>query len=305
MAGEPEKVSSRSQPAPSPPPSSTSTATQKSSFEDILKQSQVPVFSGFPAFQNGEFQMFPVMYPALVPGLNTLQNQEQVNRGAGIYAVPVLPYMGPVAGLPSNTLIPLTYNIPTRQSTDTATVGEERGQMGPQQQQQQQPAPQRQVIVRRFEIAFQLDLLLILKLAAVIFLFNQDGSRQRLVVLVFFASLIYLYQTGALTPIVRWLSQGMTRAAAPPHPPRPAVRAENVPAAGRLGAVNAAVAEGQPEAQVENQPANDVNGAVENENVAEPGGGNGANHWWGIVKEIQMIVFGFISSLLPGFHNIE
>lgn len=50
------------------------------------------------------------------------------------------------------------------------------------------------------------------------------------------------YQTGALTPIVRWLSQGMTRAAAPPHPPRPAVRAENVPAAGRLGAVNAAVA---------------------------------------------------------------
>lgn len=65
------------------------------------------------------------------------------------------------------------------------------------------------------------------------------------------------------------------------------------------------MAEGQPEAQVENQPANDVNGAVENENVAEPGGGNGGNHWWGIVKEIQMIVFGFISSLLPGFHNIE
>lgn len=38
------------------------------------------------------------------------------------------------------------------------------------------------------------------------------------------------YQTGALTPIVRWLSQGMQRAAAPPHPPRPAARAENVPA---------------------------------------------------------------------------
>lgn len=65
-------------------------------------------------------------------------------------------------------------------------VGEEHGEAG------QQPAPQRQVVVRRFQIAFQLDLLLILKLAAVIFLFNQDGSRHRLIVLVFFASLVYL-----------------------------------------------------------------------------------------------------------------
>lgn len=63
--------------------------------------------------------------------------------------------------------------------------------------------------------------------------------------------------------------------------------------------------EGQPGAQVENQPANDGNLVVENENVAEPGGGLGVNHWWGIVKEIQMIVFGFITSLLPGFHDID
>lgn len=69
--------------------------------------------------------------------------------------------------------------------------GEEHGQVG-QQQQPQHPAPQRQVVVRRFQIAIQLDLLLILKLAAVIFLFNQDGSRQRLTLLVFFASLVYL-----------------------------------------------------------------------------------------------------------------
>lgn len=38
------------------------------------------------------------------------------------------------------------------------------------------------------------------------------------------------YQTGALTPIIRWLSRGMQRAAAPPHPPRPAARDEHVPA---------------------------------------------------------------------------
>lgn len=65
------------------------------------------------------------------------------------------------------------------------------------------------------------------------------------------------------------------------------------------------MAERQPGAQMENQPGDGGNQPVENENVAEARGGNGANHWWGIVKEIQMIVFGFITSLLPGFHNID
>lgn len=61
--------------------------------------------------------------------------------------------------------------------------------------------------------------------------------------------------------------------------------------------------EGQPGAEVENQPANEGNRAVENENAAEAVAGNGGLNWWGVVKEIQMIVFGFITSLLPGFHN--
>lgn len=280
-----------------------SSTTQSSPHDTLNKQSQVPAFSGFQAYPYGDFQMYPIVYPALVPGLTHIQNQEQMNRVAGIYAVPVPPFMGPIAGLPSNTLIPLTYNIPTRSSPDAGAAGDH-GQGVQQPQQQQQPAPQRQVVVRRFQIAFQLDLFLILKLAAVIFLFNQDGSRQRLVVLVFFASLVYLYQTGALTPLVQWLSHSMQRAAQPPRPPRPAVRAENVPAAARQNE-NVALAEGQAGADNENRPVEDGgNQANENENVAEPGGGNGGN-WWRIVKEIQMIVFGFITSLLPGFHNID
>ncbi|OMO61136.1 hypothetical protein CCACVL1_23724 [Corchorus capsularis] len=289
MAEESEATSSTSPPRSSP---------------DAAKKSQVPGYSGLSAFQNGDVQMFPVMYPTIIPGLTSFQNQEQSNRGAGIYAVPVLPYMGHIAGLPSNTLIPLTYNIPTQRVAEAGAAVEEQGQGGQPQRQQQQAGPQRQVVVRRFQIAFQLDLLLILKLAAVIFLFNQDGSRQRLAVLVFFASLVYLYQTGALTPLVRWLSQGMHRAAAPPHPPRPAAR-ENIPPAGRHGNDNAALAEGQAGGENENRPADEGNQVAENENAAEPGLGNGGNHWWGIVKEIQMIVFGFITSLLPGFHNIE
>ncbi|KAL5699538.1 hypothetical protein ACHQM5_030424 [Ranunculus cassubicifolius] len=240
--------------------------------------------------------MFPIMYPALVPGLIPLQNQEQVNHGGGIYAVPILPFMGPMSGIPSNTLIPLTYSLPTRRASvaEGGAVSEEQGQGA-----QQQHGPQRQVVVRRFQFAFQIDLLLILKLVAVIFVFNQDGSRQRLVLLLFFASIVYLYQTGALTPLIRWLSQGMHRAAAPPQP-RPPVRAEN-PAAPEGENI---VAQGGGQAGAENaNQENQANGGVENQ--AEPVvGGNGFN-WRVIVKEIQMIVFGFITSLLPGFHNVD
>lgn len=83
--------------------------------------------------------------------------------------------------------------INSRPSSDAAVAGENQGQAAQQQHpQQQQAAPQRQVVVRRFQIAFQIDLLLILKLAAVIFLFNQDGSKQRLAVLVLFAIIVYL-----------------------------------------------------------------------------------------------------------------
>ncbi|XP_027332781.1 protein transport protein SEC31 isoform X3 [Abrus precatorius] len=233
----PETASSSSQP---------SSSSQKSPQED---SPQVPAFSNFPPFPGGYYQMFPGMYPALVP---VPQNDEHANRGAGIYAVPVHHFDRHVTGLSYNTLIPLTYRTPTnRPSSEAAAASENQGQAA-QQQQPQQPGPQR-------------------------------------------------YQTGALTPIIRWLSQGMQRAAAPPHPPRPAARAENVPAA-RPEGDNAAPAEGQPEVDG-NQPANDADREVENENVAEPGRGNGGNQWWGIVKEIQMIVFGFITSLLPGFHN--
>lgn len=294
MAVETETPSSS---APASSSSSSTTSHQPSSItsppEPNLKQPQVPASSAFPAFANGEGGMLPVMYPVALPGLYHLENQQSNNRGAGIYAVPVHPY----SGIPSNTLIPLTYNVPTtRPSTQDGAAGSEHGQAG---QEQQQAARQRQVVVRRFQIAFHLDLLLILKLAAVIFVFNQDGSRLRLSALVLLASLIYLYQTGALTPLLRWLSQSMQRAAQPP--PRPAVRAENVPAAARQGND---VAEGQAGGENENQPLNDGNQAAGNENAVDPGA-NGGNQWWGIVKEIQMIVFGFITSLLPGFHNID
>ncbi|XP_077214704.1 uncharacterized protein LOC143849531 [Tasmannia lanceolata] len=287
MAEETEKTEIHQSDGPSSLPKSS---------DDNAKQSQVPASPTFPEFPSSNLQMLPIMYPALVPGFIPLQNQEQNNRGAGIYAVPTFPFMGPMTGLPSNTLIPLTYNVPTRPNpAEGGAVGEEHGQAG-----RQQHAIQRQVVVRRFQFGFQLDLFLILKLAAVIFLFNQDGSRQRLILLLFFASFIYLYQTGALTPFIRWLSQGMQRAAAPPQP-RPAVRAENRPAV-TAEDDNAPQPEGHPGVQNENQPMDDANQPGENEGQPEPGRDGGGINFWVIVKEIQMIVIGFITSLLPGFH---
>lgn len=60
----------------------------------------------------------------------------------------------------------------------------------------------------------------------------------------------------------------------------------------------------QPGAESESLPADGAERLLENE-AAPEAGAEGVNHWWGIVKEIQMIVFGFITSLLPGFHNID
>ncbi|KAL2228901.1 UNVERIFIED_CONTAM: hypothetical protein Sindi_1869800 [Sesamum indicum] len=169
---------------------------------------------------NGNIPTFPIMYPALVPGLfPPHQDQEQINRGPGLYAVPVLPYMQPIAGLPPNTLIPFTYNIPT-------------------------------------------------------------------------------YQTGALAPVIRWLSQGMRRAAAPPQPPRPPVRADNLPVAGGQGNENGGLAEGQPIGENENQQVNDGNRAIENEHAAgEPGQVEVGNRWWGIGRGRTRMLGRLVTSL--------
>lgn len=262
----------------------------------FVKQTQAP-FGGF-YFPNGDAQFLPIMYPGFLQ-----QNQEQ-NYGRGLYAVAPFSFMGPSAPYPPNTLIPFTYNLPT--ASETSGVGEGQGQSDQRQQLQQQlqPPAERVVVVRRFQFGLRIDLLLILKLVAVMFLFNQDGSKQRLVLIGFFVSLVYLYQTGALAPLIRWLTQGMQRAAAPLQPPRPAVQADNVHAPGRAGHENPPAADGQPRGPNEDQPV-DGDRAAENDPIVEHREAEGGHRWWGIVKEIQLIVFGFITSLLPGFHNID
>lgn len=65
------------------------------------------------------------------------------------------------------------------------------------------------------------------------------------------------------------------------------------------------MAEGQPIGENENQQINDGNRGIENDHAGEPAQAEVGNRLWVIVKEIQMVVFGFITSLLPGFHNID
>lgn len=82
----------------------------------------------------------------------------------------------------------LLFFIPIFRRTNTGgAVGEGQGQEGRHQQ-----VPQRQEVGRRFQFPFQIDLGLIIKLAAVVFLFSQEGSRSRFIVLVLFAAFIYL-----------------------------------------------------------------------------------------------------------------
>lgn len=176
---------------------------------------------------------------------------------------------------PPSMLIPLTYKIPTRTNSD----GEEQGQGG--EAIRQQLGPQRQVVVRRFQVAIQLDLALLLKLAFAVVLFGQDGSRQRTMVLILLATLVYLYQTGVLTPLIRYARRGFA-------PPRPVARPQNV--AGRQNN-----AEGNGGDENQNQPA-------EGDQPPEPERANGLN-LWGVAREIQTFIIGFITSLLPGFEH--
>lgn len=47
-------------------------------------------------------------------------------------------------------------------------------------------------VVRRFRVGFQVDLFLILKLLVVVVVFNHDGSKGRLFLLLVLASVVYL-----------------------------------------------------------------------------------------------------------------
>uniref|UniRef100_A0A0E0DI14 Uncharacterized protein n=1 Tax=Oryza meridionalis TaxID=40149 RepID=A0A0E0DI14_9ORYZ len=248
---------------------------------------------GFPqnGATNGAPLMFPVMYPMLMTGMHPQQSLDDQAQGPGIYAIQQNQFMG-------STLMPLTYRIPTE--SVGAVAGEEQAQDA-----RQQHGPQRQVVVRRFHFAFQLDLALIIKLAAVVFLFSQEGSKQRLFLLILFASVIYLYQTGAITPLLRWLQRAGGAAARPPQAPaRPENRAPlaaqndgNV----QLPGGNLADPANNDQAAENQEPG----AAAANENQQEVDGeGNRRNWLGGVFKEVQLIVVGFVASLLPGFqHN--
>jgi len=273
--------------------------------------------------------VFPMMYPAPFPGVFPFpaqdQGQDQQRQQSGIYAVPVLPF----TAFPYGGLIPLSYNWPTGTTTagaenarsdgsnsqsDTrrgspAEAREDHGPAGLNQRhgvgdaQGQRPDHQRQVV--RFHLGFQLDLLLIMKLAIVVFLFNQDGPKERLFLLLFLATLVYLYQTGALAPLLQWLSRSAQRAGLPHQAPARAVQPHVVrpegPQEGGNGPNVPNIERQDPQPAAMEQVPNRPDGAVGVNERADPQGLN----WWGFVKEVQMIVVGFVTSLFPGFHHAD
>lgn len=147
----------------------------------------------------------------------------------------------------------------------------------------------RQPVVRRIRIHLRLDLMLIAKLAVLVFAFNQGGeaSRTRTLLLSGAAVLFYLYQTGALAPLHRWFAQGTRHVLGQPLQPPPADpqnnglgnQARGGPAVGAVpvgGQGTGVGPEGPPLQQQRDRR--------------------------GVLREIQVFLMGFLVSLLPGFH---
>eukprot|EP01018_Ginkgo_biloba_P030069 Gb_20115 [translate_table: standard] len=280
--------------------------------------------SGFPLGLNwlpfDAPSMFPHVYPAWVL---TFQPQDVQQQNGGLYAVPVLPFMGTISDLPPGGLIPLSYPIPSSgavpqvgQSTQTAgSASEDAPAAGGLQQQHEAPAGDphgqrheqgQREIVWRFHVGFRLDLLLILKLAVVVFVFNQEVSRDRLLLSIFVASLVYLYQTGAFAPLLRWLYQSVQRPRIPPRHPARALQGQQAPNHGGAAQEDENVPNVHNDArQPENEPVAMQQGLNNPNGVAGVVDEQQHPNWWGIMKEVQMIVVGFVASLLPGFHPAE
>ncbi|XP_064982120.1 uncharacterized protein LOC135623270 isoform X2 [Musa acuminata AAA Group] len=104
------------------------------------------------------------------------------------------------------------------------------------------------------------------------------------------------YQTGALAPFIQWLQQaGAPRLQAP-------IRRQNGPPVGRDGQNNPQPVENHGvDDQNRNQPADNQEQPDTYDNHPEREGHG--NNFWGVMKEIQLFVVGFLTSLLPGFHN--
>lgn len=220
--------------------------------------------------------VFGYMYPAWV---FTIQQPS-----GGIYAVQcqVLPFMGVTPDFYLGGLVPIAYTAPSSSgaaspmevstqiaesaSQNAPAANEAHQRHGPPNgdaQERRQEHHQRQRFLRLI-IGFQLGLLLMLKLALLVFVFNKTGSKDRLRLMMFLniANLVYLYQIGAFAPLLKWLSHSARRAMTPAQT-----------------------------AQDQHNDTSQVAQAQERRNL----------NWHGFMKEVQMVVIGFVASLFPGF----
>uniref|UniRef100_A0A7I4ERH4 Uncharacterized protein n=2 Tax=Physcomitrium patens TaxID=3218 RepID=A0A7I4ERH4_PHYPA len=170
-----------------------------------------------PGFQQMNQMLLVFQVPLPQADLPEQQNMGLIHNG--LVAIPLIPVFGyssvPGSSSVSPVLLPMPIGVSIAMETlapPTGVSGDlthgtlnrvtereaedaqrpqvpQRGGAGAGAQNPEEPHRQGN---RRFQVGFQLDLLLLLKLAVVVFVFNQDGSKNRLVVLLLLAAIAYM-----------------------------------------------------------------------------------------------------------------
>jgi hypothetical protein len=112
-----------------------------------------------------------------------------------------------------------------------------------------------------------------------------------------------------LTPLLRWISQSAQQAMRPPQQPNVAGQGGQ-PEQPRDGVAGDRAADADPAVRAAAGEAGGGAGGVANPPlVPEVDGDRRAplpqGNWWGFFKEVQMLVVGFVTSLLPGFQHAD
>nr|PNR48244.1 hypothetical protein PHYPA_012719 [Physcomitrium patens] len=102
--------------------------------------------------------------------------------------------------------------------------------------------------------------------------------------------MIFRHQTGVLAPLLHWFSQYAHKAMMPPQP-----LINNIDGGHNVQLLAHGVGDGVIDGHDPSMQHEDVN---RQQNLED-------GNWWGLLKELQMLIVGFFTSLLPGYQHVD